>query len=409
MKSANYKQIVAYCAETSRQGNVIDNFLVPYAAKKNKIEEHFIKRLHPYRHVAINLPESLMGMLIAQYIVHRVFKKGGHLQEYLKSKDLNALHSEEMTYLEQAASWTNRFSFCEISNSPAPDFYEMWDVLTEEPFLMYSPSMTKILRERPVRLWFHFMMFNGQCYQSYGTIGHYPAFDVDDIVFFATELNPALESLEDIQADVESNPVPYMMLITASTIPDSAYRGARVVDVWSEHDLDHFETTQALREDFEVEYTEGVYRLTKKDTDESAIRLSAYYNEAEKTLMCQATTDPMYAELIESLNRHGFNISDEPQVRVSPAMLITLEKLLRREVRLNPYDDLFAVDSTPEQEAGLDQLNQFMQMAIPLINSGRESEVPALAKQLGVDPQVANDLLGHIVDRLSKIPGKGKR
>lgn len=285
----------------------------------------------------------------------------------------------------------------------------MWDVLTDEPFLVYSPSMTKILQERSVRLWFHFMMYNGQCYQSYGLIGHYQAFDVDDVAFFATELNPDLETLEDIQADVEHNPVPYMMLMMGSNFPDTVFQGARMVNAWSEHDWDHFEATPALREDFEVEYVDGVYRLTMKHSSETGVRPSAYYNEEQKTLSCQATTDPLYAQLIESLNRHGFNVSSEPHVRVSPAMLITLERLLGREVVLNPYDDLFEVDTTPQQEASLDQLNQFMQMAIPLINSGRQSEIPALARQMNMDPQTADDLLGHIMDRLSKIPGRGKR
>lgn len=67
---------------------MIDNFLVPYAAKKNKIEEHFIKRLYPYRQEASQMPDSLMGMIIAQYIVHRVFRKGEHIHELLEGYGL---------------------------------------------------------------------------------------------------------------------------------------------------------------------------------------------------------------------------------------------------------------------------------------------------------------------------------
>jgi hypothetical protein len=53
-------------------------------------------------------------------------------------------------------------------------------------------------------------MFNGACWQTFGPVVPFRSFQPDDIFFFATELNLFIETEEDLMADVEENPFPYL-------------------------------------------------------------------------------------------------------------------------------------------------------------------------------------------------------
>ena len=118
-----------------------------------------------------------------------------------------------------------------IRDNPAENFYTMHDVFTGESFLLYSKGVTQILKEKPVILWLNLVGFNGQCWQSFGPIYAYQSFDPDDIFFFATELNTAIESEEDLLKDVERNPVPNMMLFIHLQLPLTAHKKDDLVQV----------------------------------------------------------------------------------------------------------------------------------------------------------------------------------
>jgi hypothetical protein len=50
-------------------------------------------------------------------------------------------------------------------------------------------------------------------------------------------------------------------------------------------------------------------------------------------------------------------------------------------LQLNPYEDLFNIKSTPEEQVNLDRLNNLLSLALPFINAGQEPDIAALAKR----------------------------
>jgi hypothetical protein len=273
------------------------------------------KRFARYRHITREFEDGWADMLKMQYIVHRIFKKDGLIKKYLNHGALKHLDGPERGYLENQAEHPWRFSFSIITGHPAEHFYAMEDVFTGNFFLLYSPGVTETLIEQQAALWFNLIGYNGACWQSYGPIGAYQSFEPDDIFFFATELHPHkwMESGEDIIADVEENPVPYMMLLSGAAYPLTFHKQDQIVQVIAGYKDDSFDTS-GLDKHFKVEYAEGVYRLMLKRWGRHPHFSTAYYDEKRKVLFLSSLTDRGFNALIRLLNACGYDLSYEPDI-----------------------------------------------------------------------------------------------
>lgn len=113
-----------------------------------------------------------------------------------------------------------RFSFSEIVAEPAKDFFRMRDVFTGEEYLLFSKGTSQIIAEGPKLLWLNLISFNGACWQSLGPVGAFQSFDSDDVFFFATEKNPDIEEDQQVQEDLEADPLPYVLLISITDLEE---------------------------------------------------------------------------------------------------------------------------------------------------------------------------------------------
>jgi hypothetical protein len=143
----------------------------------------------------------------------------GLIRKILNHSAIRRLKQEEIRLLEFQAAHPWKFSFSIIKEIPADDFYVMEDVFREEEYLLYSPGITRTHADQTIILWFNMIGFNGSCWQSYGPIGAYRSFEPDDIFFFATELEPGIADVNSLLIHLESNPMPYMMLLSGANYP----------------------------------------------------------------------------------------------------------------------------------------------------------------------------------------------
>ncbi len=399
----DYNQLQELCKiESKLSSSVIDEFILHYAAQHDKVDQEFDKKLSRFRHAVKEMSPNWAGLVKAQYMAHRIFRHQGLITKYLNHSAIKALSAKQQNYLRQVAAYPWRFSFSKIEASPAIDFYEMQDIFTEDTFLLYSTSVTKVLSERSVILWFNLIGFNGDCWQTYGPITGFQSFDADDIFFFATELNGSIESESDLIKDVETNPVPYMMLVNGSLYPLVQSRGFEVVHVVSETDSPAFDT-QALKKKFKIEYAEGVFKVSDEVLSEPPHFSELYYDEAREVILLSALTDWGYTEMAKKLNAGGFNLPVDPDIRLHLPMLIIIKKLLKRNVEINPYSEVFKAKTSPESEVMMEKLNKFMSLALPYINAGKEPDISALAEKVGIDPEIARDLLEKSMNRIKEM------
>ena len=396
----DFEEIKKICERNSGIiANVIDEFILHYAAAKDNLAREFDQRVASYKHITHQLDVSWVNRLKSQYIVHRVFKTDGLLRKYLNHVEIKRRPSDEQEFLKEQLTRPWRFSFSRIIENPAPDFYRMKDVFSGESFLLYSRSTTQILQELTPLLWFNLIAFNGACWQSFGPVSSYQSFDEDDIFFFATEVNVNVENDETLRQDVERNPVPYMLLLTGSRLPVTFNKKDELLILSSDYDLESLDT-ERLKANFKVEYNSGVYRLSLKRWDAMPHFAVAYYDEGEAILMLTSMTDRGFDALTEKLYDHGVRLPDEAHIRVHPTMLATAELILNRKLELNPYEKLFNIKQSPQVTQEIEKLNVFLQLVLPAINAGKNPDVEALAKQAGVDVALAEQLVANAMQKV---------
>jgi hypothetical protein len=404
----DYKKIQLICEENSKiSEKVIDEFLLYYAANHNKLEHQMDLRFASYMHVSKKLQKETVNMLKAQYLAHKIFKKDGLIKSFLKHSAIQKLDIKQRTYLEFQSEQGWRFSFSRIKNSPAENFFLMENVFSDEEFLLYSPGVSKTLDSQSVILWFNLIAFNGACWQSYGPIGAYKSIEPDDIFFFATELNPDIVEGQELMDYLESNPIPFMMLLVGANFPMTFNKEDQLILAIAEYGLDSINTKE-LTKIFKSEYNKGIYRLTLKSWSKMPHFSQAYFDEKKKVLMLSSMTDRGFESLVENLNEFGYNFSPEPFIRVNPSMITTASDILKKKIKLNEYDQLFEVEPSPSNKEKIDKINKLLQLALPDLNAGLKPNIEELAIKAGVDIKTAKDIIKRIIDKDMGIWGNHK-
>ena len=155
----DYKKIRNICEHNSRiTERVVDDFLLAYAARHHGLEKKMNVQFDRYRHVTSKFERATVQMFKSQFIIHRVFRKGGLIGKFMRNPALERFKGEERDFLEQQASVPWRFSFTEIVEEPAKDFFRMRDVFSGDEYLLFSPSTTALnahpeLRKRKSCAW----------------------------------------------------------------------------------------------------------------------------------------------------------------------------------------------------------------------------------------------------------------
>jgi hypothetical protein len=397
----DFNHLRSICEKNSRISSaVIDGFLIYYAAAQDKLDKEADKLLLRYRHITKKMPKSWVNTLKSQYIAHRIFKKDGLLKKYLRHSALKKPDTEQMHFLLEQLHYSWRFSFSLITGNPARGFFNMEDILSGETFLLYSPGVADIYQTQKPLLWFNLLAFNGACWQTFGPIAYFRGFEPDDIFFFATELNPGLETEEDIIQDIEQNHIPYSMLFSGCGIPLVFTNNDQRVLLTAEYQVDRF-------------HTAGAHFTTRKEGTVSQHKLKrwshhphfaiAYYDEPAKRLLLTSSTDRGFAALTQTLKQMGYAISSEADIRVNLAMLAVAEDILKKKIMPDRYAQLFEEEPEAKKQEELNRLNKFLALALPSINAGKEPDIEALAEQAGVDTATAGELLNTVISKAKKM------
>lgn len=378
--------------------SVIDEFLISYAAQRNNLEYRMNQAFALYKHVNRKFPKEWVNMLKSQYLAHKIFREGGLLKNYMNHPALSSLDTDKRRFLELQLEHPWKFSFSTIKSNPAESFYIMDDVFSDQEYLLHSPGMKDTLKERGVSLWFNLISFNGECWQSFGPIGGFSSFESDDIFFFATELDFAIDSHEEFLANLEENPIPYMMLLSGAASPFIINGEERLVNCVAEYDLESMNTSE-LRNSFKEEYNREVYRLALKGWSGPPHFAEAYFDEKKKIILLSAMTESGFRALAAELNRCGYEFSVDPFLMVNLSMYATASDILKKKTSLNEYERFFSKELPKAEQEKYDKLNLFLKLLLPYINEGREPDIEELAKKADVDVELARELVKQFLKK----------
>lgn len=195
-----------------------------------------------------------------------------------------------------------------------------------------------------------------------------------------------------------------MMLIQGTEHPVTFHKDDQMVQVTSMYDQEPFDVWK-LQPDFAIDMHEKkqVYKMALREWDEYPHFAVAYYDQQEEILTVSALTDHGFGTLAQHLQKYELDVSEMPDTRVNPAMLFTAKKILKKPIELLPDEKLFDKPVSDTQTAETDKINEMLQLILPDMNAGRAPNIEAAAKKTGVDPEVAKQVIGQIMDKYGKM------
>jgi hypothetical protein len=104
---------------------VVDEFLMNYVAEKEKLGQPMTAILGKHKTVTNEIGKEYVSRIMAEFIVHKIFKEGGFIGKYLSQAAIKSLPEEQLKYLKLQHEHPWKFCYSVILNVPAPDFYEM--------------------------------------------------------------------------------------------------------------------------------------------------------------------------------------------------------------------------------------------------------------------------------------------
>lgn len=274
----DYPSLIEKCNLISDFSEPILNNIMYYAAERDKLSQRFDQLAKRHKKNFGRLDPANQALFKTQYIIHELFKNKGLIHKYLNHSQIKALPKEGFDYLQEQALNSWRYTYWFVKNNPSPDFFEAVDIYTGEEFLLYSPGASRTLLEMNVVTFGGLISSNGDCYQAYGPLMGFASFEADDIFFYAGELDPSVETIEELRGLIEKDLLSFLLLSVYSAIPMVQHQGHEILYVISTMDANTFEM-DAWKAAFRVEYAEGIFKMSLKDLEGFPHFACVYFDE----------------------------------------------------------------------------------------------------------------------------------
>jgi hypothetical protein len=399
----DYKKIKAACDNNCRiSEKFVDEFLLYFIAKNERLEEKIFRQLAGFGNVMTMMPESWARMLVSQLIVHKTFKKDGVAGGYIHHAEILRRNEEELEFFQFQIDHPWRFSFCTMENYLLHDVYEMKDAVSGETFIVYSPgiSQTNTQAGGAIKFWFLLIGFNGECWQTYGPLVYFRGIQPFDLFFFAKQIKPEILFQTDVQEVIESNPIPFAMLFSGAELPVTYHKKDMLVFHKSEFHVKEF-FPEKYEEDFIVEKKHPIFMLELKRWRSFPHFAKCFFHAKKNLFIITAMTERGYDSLISSLNKSGNEFPSGPEIRATPSMLHLAKRVLNVNVDMNPYEKHFAKKPSPEHQMEIDKINVFLKLLMDRLNKKKDYDIAELAEKAGIDIDNAEHIAESVIKKMS--------
>jgi len=403
----NYNKIEQACISQSELSTTfVDEFLIYYCAEREGLNEQFVKKLAQYRSIVNMMPERWPYWVMSQYVAFRLFRQNGFARNYLNHAAILSRSNKEKELLSFQIEHPWRCTFCSVKNSPAPRFFVMVDVLTNEEFLLYSTGLEETLKQHgPMQMFFYLIGFNGECWQTYGPHAYFRGMLPSDLLFFAKQLNPDVVFMNQIPALIDRDFLPWALLFKSGELPRTFHKDDMVLLNTSEYHEENFEPDE-YEEWFKIERKNPLYKMSLKRWSSFPHFAVAYYHKKKKRLILSTMTDRGYAKLTEAFGKIGYDLPQNPENRVTLAMLHTAQQILGREIELNPYEKSFSEPVNQKNSGELEKINRFATLLTNAHNAGAPIDIESFAAAAGIDAVNAHQIAQQIMKTIGRMPGK---
>lgn len=400
----NKEKLIYTCERDSDFGaRLIDNLLIPLVKDKERMDSLFAQKLQAeYGHLLEELaPEWVYGFT-EQYIAAQLFGPRRLLKAYMPDRRIQNRSSRERSFLEAKLFNPWRFAFLRIKEELGRDFFKMHNVLTDETLLLYSPGVGKYEEEGANSLYFSLLTFNGECYQTYGPIIRFVGLQPFDLLYFAGQLDHAIAEYSAVDAKLQEDPLPFMLLVVSSRFPLSYHKDDQLVISLTKLPLASLDV-ERWRDAFKIEKQKGVYQFTLKRWGRHPHFAHCHYAPDDGVFVASAGTDRAWKRLVDEIRAQGVELDGEPRIYTTVMGRIAAQRVLGRSGAKSPYADLFIPEVTPAEQEGLDRANYFLSLLVPYLNEGRDYDLGKLAAEADLAYEEAQIIEEQVVKTLKKM------
>ncbi len=382
---------------------VFDDTFMYFIADKKKMDQLLNRTIKKYQKVLEELPSDFLPRVTAAYLAGMSLGPNGWIHEYSNHAVFKNLTADQKRWLGIVKDNPWNYVLCFIKKDWGNNYYTMFDPLTDEEFPLYSPGIAAYGKEYEHAMWFFLRTEKANCYQTYGPIIPFRSITHDDLFYLAIELNPTIETHEDFLKTVRTNPFPFYLSTIGSAYPITMNRSDQVVHCTSYFDIPDLDM-ETLKANFQVEWNQGVYRISDPKWTEFPHFANAYYVEKDEVLICYAMTDRGFEAFINLLSIAGLPVNDFADERITPTMIVVLDKLgIKKVDRTSQFERLFTPKSDIGDENFEKKINHFMSLLVPYFNSGKEPNLEQLAKKSDIDLENAISLYQHLKESYSRM------
>lgn len=394
--------MVKKCNKLSTFSEPILTGIMYYSSERDKLSNRFDLLAKKNKQVFGRLDPTNQRMFKTQYIIHELFKTKGLIHKYLNHSRIKALPWEEYEYLRAQAANPWRFTYWFVRNNPSPDFFEAVDIFTGEEFLLYSPGASRTLQEMRVVTFGGLISSNGDCYQTYGPLMGFRSFQADDIFFYAGELDPSIDTTDDLTELIAKDLFSFLLLSVYSGIPMVQHQDHKILFVISTSEVEAFEM-DAWKNAFRVEYAMEVFKMSLKELEGFPHYACVYYDEQKEEMTLSAMTDFGYNSLVSELKIMGIKASAEPDIRLHPSMKSAIQEITGRDPELIPFESYFSQEPVEKEHSPeLDALNAFLAELMPAINSRAKINLDELIQRTGAEPDAAKAIYKDLMRKFNR-------
>jgi hypothetical protein len=387
-RKTELKIFLETCKRTSRVLKSIEEPVLTWAVRKEKVLGAYNNFLRKKKTLADKLPERWHDMTAAQVAGGQVFAHPGRTRKFLHNYR-DELRSEEKELLRHFIDDPWFYSVLVLEEPLEMDFFTVVDVETRDKLLLHSPAVRDISRSG-ARLYLTLLFHNGDCYQTFGPLHYYRGFQPYDFEYFAKQISPLFYRENGLSATIANNPAAFLLLDNWTEFPPVAHRNDLVQICCDETSLDHFDP-QRYSESFDIDSKGEVVRCRLKGQDSPLRSAAVYHDRTKKKLFVRATSLELYRK-VHSVVGEDIPLSEEPYWLATINMNLAGRDILDKDIPAASYVDMFETDQkpvTPEDRKYLDTVNAFIRELSRRRNEGIPYSLEELSREHEIDLDTA--------------------
>ncbi len=370
---------------------------------KEKLSRTVAHQMAEYKKHLNSFPEEILELIFEMLITHRMVKKNGLLQtKYRDLFDRQCASNPKNIPLFALRTQPPRFVFCEIDKKHGEDFFQAFDFLTQEKYLLYSPSITGYLDKGSV-LFLFLAMFAPDCAFSFNLVlpfnGGIQPFD---LIYFAKLFDSDVVTMDDACRQMERNPLPFLLLAKMGNAPHIVTKkGLRRITYCLSTIQRHSLDPDSLNDTFFVKKSGSLYQLRPKRWHRAPHFCEAYYDAKKSCLTIAAATRVGYAKLVKEFRLPAQ--WEDPQYEATPPMRLVAEDITGKEpFCLKEMTRRFEKEQKPDpvKDETMRKINDFLHNIMDDINARRPIDIEREAQKAGIEPETAWDVYNAVMESL---------